>query len=59
MSILMSENQSFQVIKGDIPIRKLLKSNSFNFELSKSLSGYNNGLGFGAIGHARLVTTSV
>jgi hypothetical protein len=44
------------VIKGDVPIRSLLQSNSFTNEIGESLTGATKGKGFSAFGHARLVT---
>lgn len=44
------------VIKGDIPIRQLLRSAEFSNSLQKSLESYKHGNGFAAFGHARLVT---
>jgi glucosamine--fructose-6-phosphate aminotransferase (isomerizing) len=56
LAIRMPNSKSIQVIKGDIPIRQLLKSNSFLNELQKCLEDYKQGQGFAAFGHARLVT---
>lgn len=47
---------TIHVIKGDIPIRELLKSDEFNHQLSNSLQAYQKGTTFSAFGHARLVT---
>jgi glutamine---fructose-6-phosphate transaminase (isomerizing) len=44
------------VIKGDVPIRSLLRSNIFYNEIGESLTAAENGEGFCAFGHARLVT---
>ena len=44
------------VIKGDVPIRSLIKSREFNTLLSESLALVSRGFGFAAFGHARLVT---
>jgi len=52
----IAEERSIQVIKGDIPIRRLLKSNNFEIELAKSLKSTEKTNGFAAFGHARLVT---
>jgi glutamine---fructose-6-phosphate transaminase (isomerizing) len=49
-------DQSIHVIKGDVPVSQLLKSDEFKTELNDSLSSYKNGNGFAAFGHARLVT---
>lgn len=51
-----NHHQEFKLIKGDIPIHELLKSNQFNSFLKESLDYYNSGQPFQAIGHARLVT---
>ena len=56
LAIRMPVNKSIQVIKGDIPIRKLLKSKAFEKEIQKGLEEYIHGQGFTAFGHARLVT---
>ena len=48
--------QTVHVIKGDIPIRELLKSSVFENKLKKSVNAYEKGKGFTAFGHARLVT---
>ncbi|NWJ51482.1 MAG: hypothetical protein HXX14_11520 [Bacteroidetes bacterium] len=49
-------SKTIEVIKGDVPIHKLLKSKTFEQKLNKSLESYQNGNGFTAFGHARLVT---
>lgn len=46
----------FELIKGDISIKKLLKSKEFKKKLNESLNLYKTGQVFQAIGHARLVT---
>jgi len=56
MAIRNGTNSGIEVIKGDIPIRQLLKSAAFDREITKSLGDYHNGSGFAAFGHARLVT---
>lgn len=56
IAIRKSAEQKIHVIKGDIPIGLLLKSNDFKKEMNNSFSGYSNGSGFAAFGHARLVT---
>jgi glucosamine--fructose-6-phosphate aminotransferase (isomerizing) len=48
--------QTIHVIKGDIPIRELLKSDEFKYQVKNSIKAYTNGDGFSAFGHARLVT---
>ena len=48
--------RTIHVIKGDIPVRKLLKSNDFATELKKNLISFQEGNSFVAFGHARLVT---
>jgi asparagine synthetase B (glutamine-hydrolysing) len=50
-----SEN-TIQVIKGDIPIRQLLKSKELDLHLRNSLDSYKKFNGFVGFGHARLVT---
>ncbi len=49
-------DQSIHVIKGDIAIRELLKSNEFKHQLRHNLEAYEKGSGFCSFGHARLVT---
>jgi hypothetical protein len=48
--------QTIHVIKGDIPIHELLKSDEYKFQLKSSIEAFNDGMGFCAFGHARLVT---
>jgi glutamine---fructose-6-phosphate transaminase (isomerizing) len=48
--------QNVHVIKGDISISELIKSNEFKNQLKDSIKAYENGFGFAAFGHARLVT---
>jgi asparagine synthetase B (glutamine-hydrolysing) len=48
--------QTINVIKGDIQIRELLKSEEFKLLLKKSTRAYEEGTGFCVFGHARLVT---
>ncbi len=48
--------QTLEVIKGDIPISKLLKLPVYKKYLGESLNGFANRNGFAAMGHARLVT---
>ncbi len=47
---------TFNLVKGDIPVTKLLKSKEYSECLKESLSLYDKGQAFRAIGHARLVT---
>ncbi len=49
-------NNTIDVIKGDIPVRQLLKSKELNNSLEQSLLSFKQGNGFAAFGHARLVT---
>jgi glucosamine--fructose-6-phosphate aminotransferase (isomerizing) len=56
MAIRKSITRQIDVIKGDIPIRQLLKSPAFDKEIKTSINDYQNGSGFAAFGHARLVT---
>jgi len=56
LAIRMPYNESIQVIKGDIPIRQLLKSKTFNEEVQRGLEEHRQGQCFTAFGHARLVT---
>ncbi len=51
-----TSEHAIHVIKGDIPIRELLKSSVFEGELNKAIVSYEKGNGFAAFGHARLVT---
>ncbi len=46
----------FNIVKGDVPITKLLKNKEFLKNLEEAISVYKNGECFKAIGHARLVT---
>jgi glucosamine--fructose-6-phosphate aminotransferase (isomerizing) len=48
--------RTIHLIKGDIPIRKLLQSGKFKYQLRNSVEAYEKGYGFSAFGHARLVT---
>jgi glutamine---fructose-6-phosphate transaminase (isomerizing) len=56
LAIRLSYDRSIEVIKGDVPIRQLLKSNTFSKVIHKSIDEYLHGEGFSAFGHARLVT---
>lgn len=49
-------DNTIHVIKGDVPIRELLKSNDFSHQLKNTIQAYAEGFGFAAFGHARLVT---
>ena len=49
-------DQAIHVIKGDIPIRDLLKSNEYKTQLNSALLANEQDQGFAAFGHARLVT---
>ncbi len=46
-----------EVVKGDIPITKLLTCSEYQEQLSKAIGAYESGSTFQAIGHARLVTS--
>lgn len=48
--------KSIRLIKGDIPITELLSNDRFIDILDNELKRYNEGNGFQAMGHARLVT---
>lgn len=50
-----AENK-IDVVKGDIPIKKLLKSNEYRTSLERAIKSYSSGEEFTAFGHARLVT---
>lgn len=50
------QQDKIDVLKGDIPIKLLLKSQEFSNSMHKSLESYKQGNGFAAFGHARLVT---
>jgi len=56
MAIRNEAKSSIEVIKGDVPIRQLLKSQAFDREIKEALSDFKNGSAFAAFGHARLVT---
>ena len=51
-----ANTKTIEVIKGDVPITKLLKSKEYKEQLNNCLKSYNEGDGFAAFGHARLVT---
>lgn len=50
------QGSGFSMIRGDIPVTQLLKSPEFTTQLNASVSLYEQGSAFQAIGHARLVT---
>ena len=56
MAIRKVDDQHIDVIKGDIPIRQLLKSEEFNKEIEQGIFEYRNKKAFSAFGYARLVT---
>lgn len=56
IAIRKFDEERIDVIKGDIPISQLLKSNEFKREIKNSLASYHKGNGFCAFGHSRLVT---
>ncbi len=49
-------DQKIHIIKGDIPIHELLQTNEYEKELSSAVLAFEQGKGFSAFGHARLVT---
>ena len=51
-----SDEKTFELVKGDIPIPELLASKEYKSALNKAFKNYNDGLPFQAMGHARLVT---
>lgn len=48
--------QNFDLVKGDIPVFDLLKTEAYKNNLKNALSEFSKGNRFQAIGHARLVT---
>ncbi len=56
MAIRQHAAGKIDVIKGDVPIRALLKSSAFQNAITESLEYQDKGKGFSAFGHARLVT---
>ena len=56
MAIRMPGKNKIDVIKGDVPIRGLLKHASFQNLIKEGLDGLEEGYGFCSFGHARLVT---
>lgn len=49
-------DKKFSMLKGDIPVSRLLKTPEYAEYLDKALALYQQGQAFQAIGHARLVT---
>lgn len=47
---------NYKVVKGDLPVSRLLKTYEYKEALKMALLGLKNGRGFQAMGHARLVT---
>lgn len=56
LAIRMPGPGTVDVIKGDVPIRALLKSRYFQTSISNCIEQFEKGKGFCAFGHARLVT---
>jgi len=56
IAVRRADEEVIDVIKGDVPIRSLLKSDDFRKVIEGSLAGCSKGHGFTAFGHARLVT---
>lgn len=56
MAIRNLKADAIDVIKGDVPIRQLLKSSDFDVSVKAALEADAIGQGFSAFGHARLVT---
>ncbi|NDA63518.1 MAG: glucosamine 6-phosphate synthetase [Chitinophagia bacterium] len=56
MAIRNSKDCTIHVIKGDVPIRQLLKSKDFDVSVKAALKTDALNQGFSAFGHARLVT---
>ena len=50
------QEKSLDVIKGDIPVSDLLRSPEYKEHLDSAVNSYEEGSGFSAFGHARLVT---
>lgn len=48
--------KSIEVIKGDIPVTRLIKNRLYLDHLDAALDAYKQGAGFNVFGHARLVT---
>src|SRR5690606_8900815 len=51
-----TNSKQIDVIKGDIPISRLIKSNEYRKTKLRNVKSALNGNGFCAFGHARLVT---
>lgn len=56
LAIRDTSSGSINIIKGDVPVRQLLKSSACHRAVHKGLVAYKAGHGFSAFGHARLVT---
>jgi hypothetical protein len=56
MAIRNLNEGTIDVIKGDVPIRKLLKSKDYDVSVKAALKAKSLNQGFSAFGHARLVT---
>lgn len=56
MAIRNLKTATIDLIKGDVPIRKLLKSTDFDLVIKAALESKVLNQGFAAFGHARLVT---
>jgi glucosamine--fructose-6-phosphate aminotransferase (isomerizing) len=56
MAIRNPKDGTIDVIKGDVPIRQLLKSKDFDVSVKAALKADALNQGFSAFGHARLVT---
>jgi glutamine---fructose-6-phosphate transaminase (isomerizing) len=56
LAFRIARSNTIEVIKGDVPISKLLKSQEYKEQLNICLQSYKYGAGFAAFGHARLVT---
>ncbi|MBM3453338.1 MAG: glucosamine 6-phosphate synthetase [Bacteroidetes bacterium] len=56
MAIRNLNEGTIDVIKGDVPIRQLLKSKDFDVSVKEALKADELNQGFSAFGHARLVT---
>lgn len=52
----IDNDNSIDVLKGDVPIRQLLKSKEYKTSLFKCIDSYKKNDGFTTFGHARLVT---
>lgn len=56
LAIRNLNSYEIEVIKGDVPIRQLLKSTVFDTAIRQGVEACGQGKGFSAFGHARLVT---